>query len=95
MCIRDRIEDRIARVYGGANIDPFGAVWGYGMGWTTNRETGQKANAGIWGSGMVIDRDEGFGIVVLAEATWLDVRALGTSDVFADSVRNALLAARG
>ena len=89
------IEDRIARVYDGANIDPFGTVWGYGMGWTTNRETGQKANAGIWGSGMVIDRDEGFGIVVIAEATWMDGRALGTSDVFADSVRNALLAARG
>ena len=89
------IEDRIARVYDGANIDPFGVTWGYGMGWTTNRETGQKANAGIWASGMIIDRDDGFGIVVLAEATWLDGRALGTSDVFADSVRDALLAARG
>ena len=88
-------EDRIARVYDGTNVDFFGNAWGFGMGWTTNRATGWTGNGGIWGSGITIDRDDGFGAVVILEATFQAGQALGSSEVFADSVRDAVMAARG
>ena len=88
-------EDRIARVYDGTNVDFFGNAWGFGMGWTTNRATGWTGNGGIWGSGITIDRDDGFGAVVILEATFVAGQALGSSEVFADSVRDAVMAARG
>ena len=88
-------EDRIARVYDGTNVDFFGNAWGFGMGWTTNRATGWTGNGGIWASGITIDRDAGFGAVVLLEATFQESQALGSSEVFSDSVRDAVMAARG
>ena len=88
-------EDRIARVYDGVNLDQFGKDWGYGMGWYTNRETGQTGNVGIFGSQMSIDRDDGFGVVVVLEASWLDARPFGVDEAFSDSVRKAILTARG
>jgi CubicO group peptidase (beta-lactamase class C family) len=89
-------EDRIARVYGGGNVDFFGNTWGYGMGWVTDRDTGATLNGGIWGGGMALNRDDGFGFVVFLEATFLDGRALSTdSTVLFDSIREAVIAARG
>ena len=89
-------EDRIDRVYSGSNVDFFGKSWGYGMGWVTDRATGATVNGGIWGGGTSLDRDAGFGFVLALEATFLDGRALVVeSTVFADSVRDAVLAARG
>jgi len=89
-------EDRIARVYDGTNVDFFGNAWGYGMGWATNRATGATVNGGIWGGGTGLDRDAGFGFVLILEATFLDGRALAVeSTVLADSVREAVLAAHG
>ena len=89
-------EDRIARVYdGGTPPDDFGKVWGYGMGWYTDRETGQTGNVGIFGSQMTINRDDGIGTVVILEASWLDGQVFGADSVFSDSVREAILTARG
>ena len=89
-------EDRIARVYdGGTPPDDFGKVWGYGMGWYTDRETGQTGNVGIFGSQMTINRDDGIGTVVILEASWLDGQVFGADSAFSDSVREAILTARG
>jgi CubicO group peptidase (beta-lactamase class C family) len=89
-------EDRIDRVYGGSNVDFFGKSWGYGMGWVTNRADGSTVNGGIWGGGTSLDRDTGFGFVLALEATFQDGRALVVeSTVFADSIREAVTAARG
>ena len=66
------------------------------MGWVTDRATGATVNGGIWGGGTSLDRDAGFGFVLALEATFLDGRALVVeSTVFADSIREAVIAARG
>ncbi len=66
------------------------------MGWATDRDTGATINGGIWGGGMALNRDDGYGVVVLLEATFLDGRALSAdSTVLFDSIREAVMAARG
>ena len=91
-------EDRIARVYdGGSPPDPFGRVWGYGMGWYTDRETGRTGNAGIFGSNMSIDRDDGIAALLILESSWAVGQAFDVDQgsVFSDSVREAVYTARG
>nr|MCS5677996.1 serine hydrolase [Acidimicrobiales bacterium] len=91
-------EDRVARVYdGGSPPDDFGRVWGYGMGWYTDRETGRTGNAGIFGSNMSIDRDDGIAALLILESSWVVGQAFDVDQgsVFSDSVREAVYTARG
>ncbi|MCH2431339.1 MAG: serine hydrolase, partial [Acidimicrobiales bacterium] len=93
-------EDRIARVYDGGNEfldpetqNPTGEFWGYGMGWNTDRETGQLSIASPFGQQAWLDLDEGYGALLFLEATWQNSLAL--YDLVPEPVHEAVLTARG
>ncbi|MCH2431045.1 MAG: BMP family ABC transporter substrate-binding protein, partial [Acidimicrobiales bacterium] len=92
-------EDRIARVYDGgseffdADGNPTGEVWGYGMGFAFDRETGRPAVASPFGQQAWLDLDEGYAVLLLLEATWNDSLAL--YDLVPGPLHEAVLTARG
>jgi len=93
-------EDRVARVYDGGNelLDPetflpTGVVWGYGMGWNTDRLTGRLGAASPFGQQAWLDLDNGYGVLLLLEATWTNSLAL--YDLVPGPVHEAILTARG
>jgi CubicO group peptidase (beta-lactamase class C family) len=92
-------EDRIARVYDGdseftdADGNPTGEVWGYGMGFPIDRETGRPAAASPFGQQVWLDLDEGYAVLLLLESSWTDSLAL--YDLATEPVHEAVLTARG
>jgi branched-chain amino acid transport system substrate-binding protein len=92
-------EDRIARVYDGdseftdAEGNATGEVWGYGMGFPIDRETGQPATASPFGQQAWLDLDEGYAVLLLLEASWTNSLAL--YDLVPGPVHEAILTARG
>ncbi len=92
-------EDRIARVYDGdseftdAEGNATGEVWGYGMGFPIDRETGRPAAASPFGQQAWLDLDEGYAVLLLLEASWTNSLAL--YDLVPGPVHEAVLTARG
>jgi CubicO group peptidase (beta-lactamase class C family) len=92
-------EDRIARVYDGdseftdADGNPTGELWGYGMGFPIDRETGRPAAASPFGQQVWLDLDEGYAVLLLLESSWTDSLAL--YDLATEPVHEAVLTARG
>ena len=92
-------EDRIARVYDGdseftdAEGNATGEVWGYGMGFPIDRETGRPAAASPFGQQAWLDLDEGYAVLLLLEASWTNSLAL--YDLVPGPVHEAILTARG
>jgi branched-chain amino acid transport system substrate-binding protein len=92
-------EDRIARVYDGdseftdAEGNATGEVWGYGMGFPIDRETGRPAAASPFGQQAWLDLDEGYAVLLLLEASWTD--SLAIYDLATEPVHEAVLTARG
>jgi CubicO group peptidase (beta-lactamase class C family) len=92
-------EDRIARVYDGdseftdAEGNATGEVWGYGMGFPIDRETGRPATASPFGQQAWLDLDEGYAVLLLLEASWTNSLAL--YDLVPGPVHEAILTARG
>lgn len=61
-------EDRIGRIYGGTSVDP--TLPGYGLGWFVSRdEPGVVADQGAFGALPWIDNENGYGVMVIVEAT--------------------------
>ena len=92
-------EDRIARVYDGSSeffdVDgnSTGEVWGYGMGFGFDRETGRPSAASPFGQQVWLDLDEGYGALLLLEASWAN--SLEIQDLLPGPLHEAVLAARG
>ena len=92
-------EDRIARVYGGssefidADGNPTGEVWGYGMGFGFDREAGRYGAASPFGQQVWLDLDEGYGALLLLEASWANGQEI--QDLLPGPLHEAVLAARG
>jgi CubicO group peptidase (beta-lactamase class C family) len=92
-------EDRIARVYDGDNNitdaegNATGEVWGYGMGWYTDRSAGRLGANSPFGQSAWLDLDDGYGVLLLLEASWTDSIAL--YDLVPEAVHEAILTARG
>jgi len=92
-------EDRIARVYGGssefidADGNPTGEVWGYGMGFGFDREAGRPSAASPFGQQVWLDLDEGYGALLLLEASWANGQEI--QDLLPGPLHEAVLAARG
>jgi len=92
-------EDRVARVYGGANEGTdadgnlTGTVFGYGLGWNVDREAGYLASASPFGQQAWLDLDNGYGVLLLLEATWQN--SLDLYDLVPGPLHEAVLTARG
>ena len=70
--VLDRMHgDRIGEVYGGDAVAVEGdgpSVWGYGMGWWVDRETGIIADGGAYGSVPWLDLEDGYGAFLVIES---------------------------